>query len=103
VIDAELVIPEVEVLDTSNRVVGRVIPTDARKGLSSEPYDFILLSESQYWGNEERVDISGYPLFNVMIVEWDTRREFATRVGVGKVQKTAWWAASPSLEVIVLK
>jgi hypothetical protein len=94
---------EAEVVDASDKVVGRVIPTDPRKGLSSGFYDFILLSESQYWGNEERVDLSGFPLFNVMFVEWDTRREFATRVGLGKIQKRAWWAAKPTQKVVILK
>ncbi|KAI9781720.1 MAG: hypothetical protein M1839_005713 [Geoglossum umbratile] len=103
IIDTELVIPEAEVVDTSDTVVGRVIPTDPRKGLSSGLYDFILLSESQFWGNEERVDVSGLPLFNVMLVEWDTRCEFATRVGLGKIQKSAWWAAKPTQKVVILK
>jgi hypothetical protein len=103
VVDTELIISEAEILDSSDTVVGRVIPTDQRKGLSSVPYDFILLSESQYWGNEDRVDVSGLPLFNVMYVEWDTRGEFATRLGVGKVQKSAWWAAKPTREVVILK
>jgi hypothetical protein len=103
VVDTELMIPEAEVIDASNRVVGRVIPTDQRKGLSSGLYDFILLSESQYWGNEDRVDVPGLPLYNVMFVEWDTRREFAARAGVGKIQKTAWWAANPTQEVVILK
>jgi len=102
-IDTELLILEAEVLDTSNQVVGHVIPTDARKGLASGLYDFILLSESQYWGNESRVDVQGLPLFNVMFVEWDTRREFASRVGVGKIEKTAWWKARPHLQTIILK
>jgi heterokaryon incompatibility protein (HET) len=103
VIDSELTIPEAEVLDAAGAVVGRVIPTDQRRGLASGLYDFILLSESQYWGNEKRVDVSGLPLFNVMFVEWDTRREFATRVGVGKVMKRAWWDANPSKQVVILK
>ncbi|KAH0551764.1 hypothetical protein GP486_007018 [Trichoglossum hirsutum] len=102
-VDTELMIQEAEVVDASGKVVGRVIPTDPRKGLSSGLYDFILLSESQYWGNEKRVDVPGLPLFNVMFVEWDTRREFATRVGLGKIQKTAWWAAKPTQEVVILK
>ncbi|KAI9771597.1 MAG: hypothetical protein M1840_001812 [Geoglossum simile] len=102
-IDAELMIQEAEVIDASGEVVGRVIPTDPRKGLSSGLYNFILLSESQYWGNEERVEAPGLPLFNVMFVEWDTRREFATRVGLGKIQKTAWWAAKPTQQVVILK
>lgn len=102
-IDTELIIHELEILDASDKVVGRVIPTDPRKNFSRAPYSFILLSESQYWGNETRVDIIGLPLFNVMLVEWDTRGEFATRVGLGKIEKCAWWAADPKLKVVILK
>ncbi|KAH8597388.1 heterokaryon incompatibility protein-domain-containing protein, partial [Bisporella sp. PMI_857] len=101
-VDTELIIHEAEILDSSDTVVGRVIPTDHQRSLSSSLYDFILLSESQYWGDEDRVDVSGLPLFNVMFVEWDTRGEFATRLGVGKVQKSAWWAAQPTTEVVIL-
>jgi hypothetical protein len=47
-IDTELTIPEAEVLNAAGAVVGRVIPTDQRRGLASGLYDSILLSESQY-------------------------------------------------------
>lgn len=102
-IDSELTIPEAEVLDATGAVVGRVVPTDQRRGLASGLYDFILLSESQYWGNEARVDVAGLPLFNVMFVEWDTRKEFAARVGLGKVMKRAWWDAKPTKQVVILR
>lgn len=86
IIDKKLTIIEAAIFGDSEKVIGRVIPTDHRKSfLMSEQYDFILLSESQYWNDEERVDISGLPLFNVMFVEWDARREFASRVGVGRI------------------
>jgi hypothetical protein len=68
-----------------------------------EPYEFVLLSEGQFWGDEERVGGQGMSLYNVMAVEWDNRREFATRVGVGKVSKVAWWGAQASAEVVILK
>jgi hypothetical protein len=103
VVDTELVVAEAEVLDESDRVVGKVVPTDARKGLSTELYDFVLLSEAQYWGDETRVDVSGLPLYNVMVVEWDNRREFATRLALGKVRKTGWWEAGPVQDVVILK
>jgi hypothetical protein len=103
VIDTELSIPEADVIDEDGNRVGTVIPTDQRRGLSSDFYDFVLLSESQYWGDENRVDFSGLPLFNVIFVEWDNRREFASRVGAGKIKKTAWWSAQPTQQVIILK
>jgi len=101
--DRELVMAQVEVIDTSGRVVGTVFPTDARKGCSSEPYHLILLSEAQYCGDEKRVDVSGMPLYNVMVVEWDIRGEFATRLGLGKVGKRAWWEARPELKTVILE
>jgi hypothetical protein len=103
VVDKELTIAEIDVLDHSGEAVGTVIPTDGRRGVSSEPYHLILLSEAQYCGDEKRVDVSGMPLFNVMLVEWDIQRQFATRMGVGKVRKTAWWEAGPELKTVVLK
>ncbi|ORY10845.1 heterokaryon incompatibility protein-domain-containing protein [Clohesyomyces aquaticus] len=103
-ISTSLYIPEAEIVDpVSDKVVGRFVPTDPRKGLSSGLHSFILLSESQYWGDEKRVDVAGLPLFNVMCVEWDTRGEFATRVGLGKVRKGDWWAARPELRPVILK
>lgn len=103
VIDTLLLITEAEILDAADNVVGRVVPTDQRKGLSSSHYDFILLSEAQYWGNENRVDVSGYPLFNVMVVSYDIRREFASRIGLGRIHKDAWWKAYPQEQVVILK
>ncbi|KAK0708658.1 heterokaryon incompatibility protein-domain-containing protein [Lasiosphaeris hirsuta] len=102
VVDQELVVAEAEVLNDAGEVVGKVVPTDARQALSSEPYHLVLLSESQYWGDEERVDVPGLPLYNVMVVEWDVRGEFASRLAVGKLQKAAWWQANPSQTVLIL-
>jgi hypothetical protein len=96
-------IVEAEVLDEADKVVGYVIPTDQRKTISSDTYDFILLSESQYWGNEKRIDIIGFPLYNVMVVEWDNRKEFATRLGLGKISKLGWLAAQQGKRLVILK
>lgn len=83
-------------------MVGYVIPTDQRKTISNSWYHFIVLSESQYWGNEDRVDIIGYPRYNVMLIEWDTRREFAQRIGLGKINKPAWRTAGPKSTRVIL-
>ncbi|KAK1994878.1 HET-domain-containing protein [Colletotrichum falcatum] len=103
VADKVLEMPEAEMLDERDGVVGYVIPTDQRKSISTHPYDFVLLSESQYWGNEKRIDVSGFPLYNVMLVRWDSRGEFAVRVGLGKVSKPAWKAAGPERRRVILK
>lgn len=98
----KLEIVEAEILDDHGNVVGYVIPTDPYQTISTNPYDFILLSESQYWGNEKRIDVAGFPLFNVMIVSWDERGEFARRVGLGKISKSAWSAANLTKRIVIL-
>lgn len=102
-IDRELDIVEFGILDQMDQVVGYMIPTDQHKSISTDHYDFILLSESQYWGNEQRVDVVDFPLFNVMAVEWDNRKEFATRLGLGKIAKPAWQAANNGIKRVILK
>ncbi|KAK6827356.1 hypothetical protein PG987_010697 [Apiospora arundinis] len=99
----ELEILEAEILNDSDEVVGYVIPTDQGKTIATHPYDFIVLSESQYWGNEKRIDVVGFPLYNVMVVVWDTMGVFAERFGVGKISKSAWAAGHPSERCVALK
>ncbi|KAI8166232.1 Heterokaryon incompatibility protein [Colletotrichum sp. SAR 10_70] len=97
-------IVEAEILDSSKNVVGYAIPTDRKQSIMPDHlYQLVLLSESQYWGNEERIDVVDYPLFNVMVVKWDTREEFATRLGLGKISKSAWKDAKPFTRRVILK
>ena len=76
--------------------------------ISEDQHEFIVLSEAQFYGyGPERgrapEDYSGeYPLYNVMLVGWDQERRVASRLGVGRVSKTAWRAAHPVAKVIVL-
>ncbi|KAF6824072.1 hypothetical protein CPLU01_11068 [Colletotrichum plurivorum] len=102
-VEKELEILEAEILDQNDDVVGCVIPIDQRKTISTHWYHFILLSESQYWGNEDRIDIIGYPLYNIMLIEWDNRREFAQRIGMGKINRPAWKSAGPKRSRVILK
>ncbi|GJD05073.1 heterokaryon incompatibility protein [Colletotrichum higginsianum] len=102
-VEKELEIIEAEILDDSRNVVGHIIPTDQRKTISTYLYDCVLLSESQYWGNEKRIDVAGFPLYNVMVVEWDDRQEFATRVGLGKIRKEAWKKGRLGRRCVILK
>ncbi|TDZ35493.1 hypothetical protein C8035_v009169 [Colletotrichum spinosum] len=101
--EKRLDIVEAKIVDKNGKVVGHVIPTDQQKKVADDSYHFILLSESQYWGNEKRIDVGGFPLYNVMVVQWDDRREFATRLGLGKIKKSAWIAARPTIKLVVLK
>ncbi|EXF83991.1 hypothetical protein CFIO01_04851 [Colletotrichum fioriniae PJ7] len=98
----ELFISEAEIRDTRGSIVGYVIPTNRKQSVHLERFDFVLLSESQYWGNEERVDVDGFPLYNVMMVKWDPRGETATRVGLGEIHKIAWQEAKPVWRTVIL-
>ncbi|TEA11432.1 hypothetical protein C8034_v007451 [Colletotrichum sidae] len=101
--EKRLVIVEAKIVDKNGKVVGHVIPTDQQKKVADDSYHFILLSESQYWGNEKRIDVAGFPLYNVLVVQWDERKEFATRLGLGKIYKSAWQAAEPQMKRVILK
>lgn len=105
VVAKELDIVEAEILDTDGEVVGHVIPTDQLLEISAAKlYHFILLSVSQYWGNEKRIDVPGYPLYNIMMIEWDDANEvFATRLGLGKVLKAAWKAEGGENKCVILR
>jgi hypothetical protein len=69
----------------------------------------ILLSEAQYLGNEAMLDVLGYPLYNVMLVQKMEEKDgvkFMERIGlgkVGKVYKYAWREAGAMKEVVVLE
>ncbi|KAK0636810.1 heterokaryon incompatibility protein-domain-containing protein [Bombardia bombarda] len=98
-----LEIRETAVLDGSGEQVGKVVLPDpeAQPGLGgagappSSPgsgwlFDFIMVSEAQFFGDERNVEVGEYPLFNVMLVKWgEGRRPFATRVAMGKITKDA--------------
>jgi hypothetical protein len=62
--------------------------------------EFILLSEGQFFGDEETIEVGEYPLFNVMLIRW--QGDIAERVGLGKITKEGWWASRWREEVVVL-
>ncbi|KAK9422249.1 putative Heterokaryon incompatibility domain-containing protein [Seiridium unicorne] len=96
------------ILDSEGKVVGEVIPANQQsEHIGGE---FIVLSEAQYIGNEINVDIVGFPLYNVMLVEIQSsvpdRYKCVQRVGLGKIRKDAWWRTQekpPRLEMIILQ
>jgi hypothetical protein len=107
VVAKELDVVEAEILDRDGEVVGHVIPTYQNLEISTtKDYHFILLSISQYWGNEKRIDVQGYSLYNVMMVEWHGAKKgfdgFATRVGLGKISKAAWRAEHVPNSCVIL-
>ena len=101
--DHTLHIPETEILDESKRCVGKVVlPDPSQAPSSSKRYDFIIISEAQYFGDEDRVDVMRFPLYNVMLVRWAPKRPFAERVALGKVFKYGWKGTNTQEELIIL-
>ncbi|KAF6814824.1 hypothetical protein CSOJ01_03835 [Colletotrichum sojae] len=98
----EHAISEHHIKDSDGNVVGYVIPTNREQRLDGMELNFSLLSESQYWGNEERVDIGDFPLYNVMMIDWGSSGGVATRVGLGKVRKEAWVSSKPVIRTVIL-
>ncbi|KAF4302774.1 hypothetical protein GTA08_BOTSDO08741 [Botryosphaeria dothidea] len=95
---------EVHILDSSEKFVGnmKLHSPDALAKIQSCEREFIVISEAQYFGSEKRVDVRGFPLYNVMLIKWDTERNIAERRGLGKIYKHAWKRANPWDDVIVL-
>ena len=60
----------------------------------------IVLSEAQYLGNEQRPDVLGYPLYNIMLIT--SSGGIAERIGLGKVFKSAWKQAKPEQKTVIL-
>lgn len=66
-------------------------------------HGFVQIAEAQYFGlDNEAKDIEEPPLYLVMLVEWDKDMSVAQRLGLGRVQKTAWMLASPKPKLICL-
>ncbi|KAF2491686.1 hypothetical protein BU16DRAFT_621210 [Lophium mytilinum] len=65
--------------------------------------DAAILSEGQYLGNEESVDVLGYPFYNVMLIERKSGGTFAERIGLGKISKSMWKRSEPKSEIVVVE
>ncbi|KAJ5729761.1 HET-domain-containing protein [Penicillium malachiteum] len=64
---------------------------------------FILISEAQYFGlDQEKLDVGEFPNYSIMLVEHNSETGVSTRLGLGRVKKTAWMMANPVLKTIVL-
>jgi len=88
--------------DADGKEVGEVRvhePDQIQVGLK---YDFVVLSEAQYFGDERSIDVVDYPLYNVMLVSGRDANNVRTRLGLGKMFKHAWRLSAPVQEVIVL-
>lgn len=66
-------------------------------------HQFILLSEVQYFGLDEvNYAIGEFPNYSIMLVEHDSETGVSTRLGLGRVKKTAWMMADPVLKTVIL-
>ncbi|PYH77956.1 HET-domain-containing protein [Aspergillus uvarum CBS 121591] len=71
--------------------------------MDKQTHEFILISEAQYFGlDDEPYNVGEFPLYHVMLVEHDRRTGISTRLGLGRVRKTAWMMAEPTERVVIL-
>lgn len=95
---------ETAILNEKRLEVGRVVlPDPVVHQASDNLHDFIMLSEAQYYGDELNVDVGDHPLLNIMMIQWDENRTFATRLATGKIKKKDWWSAPGREELVILK
>lgn len=83
---------EVYILDSSGEPVGsiKLHSPDTLAKIQSREREFIAISEeAQYFGSEKRVDVRGFPLYNVMLIKWDAERNIAERRSLEKIYKNA--------------
>jgi hypothetical protein len=88
--------------DVNGQEVGRVQVHEPERIVSGVGYDFIVLSEAQYFGDEQSIEVADYPLYNVMLVSPKDATTVRTRLGLGKVFKHAWRLSNPVEELVVL-
>ena len=76
--------------------------------LKWESHAFVVLSEAEYLGfGDERVreyddQSARYPLYNVMLVQWNRNELIARRLGIGRVYKDAWLRSGMYVQTVIL-
>lgn len=92
------------IVDQSFHWVGTVLlDGDGPDWIHRDKHEFILLSEAQYFGlDDELHDVGEYPNYLVMLVERESASKIATRLGLGRIRKTAWMLADPELRLVCL-
>ena len=77
--------------------------------LAGDTHALVVLSEAEYlgFGAEKLRDYHDrsayYPLYNVMLVEWNIDGRIARRLGIGRVYKDAWLASGPYVQTVILE
>ncbi|KAF2247538.1 HET-domain-containing protein [Trematosphaeria pertusa] len=93
-----------QIIDQQNQEIGRVRVHDSAASSGKGAFDFIVLSEAQFFGDEQSLDEAmGFSLYNVMLVSKPQgSRGVRYRMGVGKLWKHAWRLVGAREEVVVL-
>ncbi len=79
------------------------------RSLTGDSHALVVLSEAEYlcFGPEkvrEYDDRSAhFPLYNVMLVEWNIDGRIARRLGIGRVYKDAWLASRAYVQTVILE
>lgn len=93
------------IVDWKSEWVGTVL-LDGRvpDSIDWRNHEFILLSEAQYFDldDEERLDVGEFPNYLVMLVQRDDQTGVSSRLGLGRVRRTAWLVANPVPKLVAL-
>ena len=92
------------ILNEASKDVGTLLLDGYGPHRLTERHEFLVIAEAQYYGLDfEPGNIDGYPLYIVMLVEWNGTRSAARRLGLGRVDKMDWRAAGPQAKIICLE
>ncbi|KAL9111784.1 MAG: hypothetical protein Q9227_003843 [Pyrenula ochraceoflavens] len=88
-------------LDSNRERIGVAKLHGPRPYRDSSFVEALLLSGAQFFGTEKKVDVLGYPLYNILLVKRD-ETGLSERIGLGKVFKHAFDRMSPVKTTVVL-
>jgi hypothetical protein len=92
------------VLNEASKDVGTVLLDSYGPHRLTERHEFLVIAEAQYYGLDfEPGNIDDYPLYLVMLVEWNETRSAARRLGLGRIDKMKWRAARSRAQIICLE
>ena len=93
-----------QLLSKYSEVVGNVLLDGLDyEWTKNKRYEFLQIAEAKFEDrdNEPR-NIPGFPLYLVMMVEWNEDWTVATRLGIGRLYKEAWNVSQPRLTFVQL-
>lgn len=94
----------------AEKQIGHVrLDGDGPRAFDPAKHSLIVISEALYFSIDqpyEQADNSlDFPLYNVMLIEWNSKRTTASRLGLGRIYKEAWrtFEPAPTAMVIILE